>query len=237
MPLATADEVWVIIAAAGSGTRLGGRAKQFRLLGGVPVLVRTARVFDHHPRVSGIAVACPARLEEETSGLLTEHGITKLVGVAAGGASRQESIGNALELLDDRQGVVLTHDAVRPFVSSSEIEAVVDSARLHGAAAPVVPISDTVYRTDADVLDQTVDREGLVRIQTPQGFQIDLLREAHAEARKRGIAATDETGLVKACGHVVWTVAGSSRNLKITTLEDWALAQLYCKQETATAGN
>ncbi len=232
--MSSTGQVAVIIPAAGQGTRLGGHRKQFRVLGGKSVLLQTLLVFERHARVDHIVVATPADAVEPLAVELRRVGISKLQGVVAGGDSRQASVHAALRVLPEAVDVVLIHDAVRPFVRMSSVEQVIDETRRSGAASLALPITDTVRRikaVDGQVcFGDTVPREQLVRIQTPQGFRTSWLREAHEKAEQEGWQATDDVHLVQKMGHTVHAVPGARMNLKITTLEDWDEALRYWPQ-------
>ncbi len=220
----TTDEVAVLVPAAGRGTRLGGVRKQFRRLGDAPVLVQTLRAFDRHPDVQHLVVAAPPGEARATGDELHDAGLRKLTAVVPGGSSRQASVAHALRAVPSSVAVVLVHDAVRPFLAPGRIAAVVAAVRAQGAAALAVPVADTLRAADADGrFGATVPREGLYRMQTPQGFRRAWLEAAHATAD--GPPATDDVALVQACGHAVHLVPGDPRNVKLTTSGDWAQAQ------------
>ncbi len=223
-------KVAVVVPAAGVGRRMGGERKQFRSLGGVPVLVRTLEVFERHAGVDALVVVGPPGEGEALCDELRAHGLTKLYGVAEGGATRQASVGQGLAALPPDTEIVLVHDAVRPFLPADRLSAVIEAAQAHGAAALAVPMADTVRRAKpapaeagGDDFGPTVPRDDLWRMQTPQAFRIDLLREAHA--RFADIAGTDEVELVQRLGHAVRVVPGSALTFKITTPDDWTLAE------------
>lgn len=218
--------VAVLVPAAGRGMRLGGARKQFRQLGDAPLLVQTLRVFEAHPDVDHLVVAGPPGEAAALEATLRAAGLEKLAGVVRGGATRQASVAAALAAAPPEVGVVLVHDAVRPFVRAGHIAAVVAAVREQGAAALAVPMTDTVRRADNGRFGPTVPRAGLFRMQTPQGFRRDLLAHAHAEARRHGRRATDDVDLVQLAGHPVALVEGEAGNFKITTPADWALARL-----------
>lgn len=206
---------------------MGGETpKQFRELEGVPLLVRTLRVFEQHPAVHHVVVALPEDQHRAAGLELEQAGLTKLVRVVPGGASRQDSVAAALRVVPDDVEVVLVHDAVRPFVETDHVQAVVDAAAEVGAAALAVPVADTLRRADDGAFGATVPREDLYRMQTPQGFRLGLFRQAHAQARAQGFEATDDVDLVQQLGHPVRVVVGSARNIKLTRPEDWELAEL-----------
>lgn len=225
MSTTASGEVGVLVPAAGAGTRLGGRRKQFRLLGGLPLLVQTLLVFERHPEVHHLVVATPADAFEEVADALRSHGVTKLTAVVLGGPTRQASVCETLKQAPPSVAFVLVHDAVRPFVYPDQITTVLQKVRTEGAAALALPMADTVRRGEGGTFGETVSRKGLYRMQTPQGFRRDWLEAAHAEAARRQIEATDDVALVQQMGHPVQIVRGSTRNIKITTPDDWALAQ------------
>ncbi len=216
----------MLIPAAGEGTRLGGRRKQFRRLGGEPLLVQTLRVFERHPEVDHLLVAAPNEAIEALEAELRRVGLTKLTAVVAGGATRQESVRAALAAVPEGVDVVLVHDAVRPFVEAEHLAAVIRAIRTDGAAALALPVVDTMRYGAKTGFGDSISREGLYRMQTPQGFRRDWFEEAHDLAGAQHLQATDDVELVQNLGRQVQIVVGSPRNIKITTPEDWELAQL-----------
>ena len=170
--------VGVLLPAGGSGLRLGGQRKQFRLLGDAPVLVQTARAFAGHPDVAAVVVVAPAPDVADVGRMLAEFGV--VAAVVAGGASRAASVACGLAALEAHVEIVLVHDAVRPFVSADLVERVVAAVRAHGAAAAAVRVSDTLRRGAGLVYAETVERDGMWAMQTPQGARRDLLEAAYA---------------------------------------------------------
>lgn len=221
-----------IIVAAGRGERMGGEVpKAFLPLGGVPMLVRSARAFDAAPSVTGIAVVVPADRVGDARELL--RGLGKPVTVVEGGERRQDSVRRGLAALPDGfDGVVLVHDAARPLVDADLIENVVAAAVRAGAAIPVLPVVDTIKRIEDGLVRATVDRSTLGAAQTPQGFSMALLREAYDAAFRDGVLLTDEAMAVELMGRPVRAVAGTARNRKITTAEDLAWAEDLLERET-----
>lgn len=205
--------------------RMGGVRKQYRNLGGNPLLVLTLRLFEVHPRVDRIVVAAPAADVSDLTELLREHDIHKVFAVVSGGGSRQASVAAALDAAPEDADIVMIHDAVRPFVPGDRIDAVLEAAERCGAAALAVPVADTLRRGDGDVFGATVDRAGLYRMQTPQAFSRDWFVEAHDAARSAGYEETDDAALVQRTGRAVAIVTGSRYNIKVTTPDDWALAE------------
>ena len=219
----TGGAVGVVLPAGGAGRRMGGDVpKQFRALGGAPVLVQTLRAFARHEAVGPAVAVVPAGEEAETGRLLREHGAEATV--VAGGPTRQASVANGVAALPPGVGLVLVHDAVRPFVAGAVIARVVGAAREGGAAAAAVPVADTLRRGGAGPLfGETVDRAGLWAMQTPQAARRDWLTRAAANAGRA--VATDEVGLLQAAGYPVRIVEGDARNVKLTRPSDWALAE------------
>ena len=210
-----------MVPAAGSGSRMGGETKQFRSLGGAPVLVQTLRAFRQHERVGPIVVVVASGEVSAVGEMLGAHGVGAVV--IAGGLSRQASVGLGLRALPDDVGVVLVHDAARPFVSQRVITDVIAATRQHGAAAAALPVADTLRQGGTGPLfGATVPRDGLWAMQTPQGARAAWLRRAYGHTRA---VATDEVGLLQTLGYPVRIVGGDARNRKLTHPSDWALAQ------------
>jgi 2-C-methyl-D-erythritol 4-phosphate cytidylyltransferase len=210
----------------------GDRPKAFLDLSGRPLLVRTALVFEACPGVDAIVVVVPAELTQDARTLL--DGIRKLRAVVAGGVRRQDSVLEGLKQAPDGfDGVVLVHDAARPFTAPALIEGVARAAREQGAALPVLPIVDTVKRTRDGVVLETLDREELGSAQTPQGFRYGLLCRAYEEAIRDGVTLTDEAMAVERIGGRVVAVPGTEANRKLTTPSDWAWAEALLALEEA----
>lgn len=205
--------------------RLGGQRKQFRRLGGGSLLVQTLRAFERHADVDNLVVAAPAGEASELEEELRAAGLRKLGAVVEGGETRQASVRAALQAAPPAVGLVLVHDAVRPFVAAETITAVIEVAREHGAAALAIPVADTLRRAADGQFGETVSRRGLYRMQTPQAFRRAWLEEAHAAAAEDSQPATDDVELVKRLGRSVRLVEGSPYNFKITTPDDWMLAR------------
>ena len=221
---------WVaaVIPAAGYGTRMGNEIpKQFLQMGAVPLLVHALRVFESSRAISEIVVVVPrdavTSCREE---LLPPFAFSKISTVTAGGARRQDSVWNGLQAVDARTKIVVVHDCVRPFVTGTMVEEVVDGARTHGAAIVAVPLHDTVKRVAPDgMVDATLDRQRLWSAQTPQAFDVELLREAHRSSQAAGVKATDDAFLVERIGHRVFIVNGSPENIKVTRAEDLVMGE------------
>ncbi|HUF09955.1 MAG TPA: 2-C-methyl-D-erythritol 4-phosphate cytidylyltransferase [Rhodothermales bacterium] len=214
----------VIIPAAGAGLRLGGPKKQFRVIGGKPLLVQTALSFERHAQIGAIVIAAPLEDVDDVARMCEDHGVSKVVSIVPGGAVRQESVRAGLQSLDSSIDIVLTHDAVRPFVSAHEIDLLLSTLGDHRAAVLAAPVTDTLCRASGEYVSERVDRDGIFRLLTPQAFRRDVLELGHHRAAREGKTYTDEVTLVKAIGVDVALVPCSSPNLKITTPADWEQA-------------
>ena len=222
------SKVAAIIPAAGSGIRMGLSApKQFLELAGVPILVRTLRVFQQIDAVGSIIVAAPLEHVAKVEKLVQMHQLTKISKVVAGGETRQESVRAGLGALEETVELVLVHDGVRPLVPVSVVENCLQEAARSGAAMAAVPVKDTLKVVSRDkVVERTISRKDVWQAQTPQAASKVLLKKAYnlAAARKDFIA-TDEASLLELLGYPVKVVEGSERNIKITRPEDLILAK------------
>ncbi len=226
-----------IIVAAGSGTRLGHQEpKAFVLLGGQPLLYYSLRALRDVAEVAEVIVAIPpgkeaqAHLAGERARLRVPFKLT------AGGAERQDSVRIALSSASPESGVILVHDAARPFAAPTLFAACIEAAVHHGGAIAAVPVADTLKEAAQDLITATRPRQGLFAAQTPQAFRRELLIAAHSAAAKRATAATDDAFLVEQLGASVAIVAGSALNFKITTPEDLRMAQALIASDRRLAG-
>jgi 2-C-methyl-D-erythritol 4-phosphate cytidylyltransferase len=228
-PPGSPPDVGVLLPAAGKGERAGGDTpKQFQPVAGVPLLLRAIRPFAAHPRVRDIVVALPPAAAASPPDWLAAVAGHRLR-VVPGGATRAASVRCALGALDAACTIVLVHDAARPFVSPAEIDAVIAAAELGTGALVAVPVSDTLKRSaDGRLVDATAPRAGLYRALTPQGFPRAMLAAAYAAATD-ALDATDDAALVEAAGGRVVLVPGRSTNIKVTTADDFALAEALAR--------
>jgi 2-C-methyl-D-erythritol 4-phosphate cytidylyltransferase/2-C-methyl-D-erythritol 2,4-cyclodiphosphate synthase len=212
--------IGAVILAAGAGTRFGGlRPKQFVELAGVPLVVHAMRRLAGHPRVGRVLLVGAA---QSLSALFPDF---PKAGFVPGGATRQDSARAGLEAFAaDPPDAVLIHDAARPLVPTRVIDAVCD-ALADGADAvlPALPVTDTLKRAEGGIVAGTVPREGLWRVQTPQGFRFAPILAAHRAAA--GQALTDDGAVAEAAGMTVRLVPGAEENLKVTTPDDLARAE------------
>lgn len=214
-----------ILVAAGRGERMGaGRPKAFLTLGGEPMLLRAARSFDAAASVDAIVVVVPGAELESARSMLA--GLAKLHAVVVGGTRRQDSVLEGMKQAPDGfAGIVLVHDAARPFADAALIDAVAAAAREHGAALPLLGVVDTIKRVRDGRVVETIDRSELGAAQTPQGFRFELLAGAYQAAMRDRLTLTDEAMAVERLGQPVAVVPGSPRNRKLTTSEDLAWAE------------
>lgn len=225
----TRPKVFVIVPAAGSGTRLGGSVKkQFLLLRDKPILVHTLQRFEHCPDIDEIALAVPEQSIAEIETVLSHYRLHKVSKVTVGGEKRQDSVYNVLKKIPAKlSDIVLVHDGVRPFVEPKRISHLIKVCKEYNAAVLAVQPKDTVRRSaGGDFFDQTLDRNALWLVQTPQAFRAELLLKAYEKAKKEKFYSTDEAALVERIGAKVKIVEGSYDNIKITTQEDLELGKL-----------
>jgi 2-C-methyl-D-erythritol 4-phosphate cytidylyltransferase len=215
---------WALIAAAGSGERLGiDRPKAFAVLGGRPLLAESLDRLDRCPLIDAIVVAAPPGWEEPSILLAEELTASKVVACVTGGATRAESVAAALAEVPEEALVVLVHDAARPVVDDAVVERLLAPlGEGFDGAVPGLPVPDTLKRVRDGVIGETVDREGLVAAQTPQAFLAPMLRRAFAGDLSD---ATDCASLVERSGGRVAVVEGDPRLLKVTTPADLALVE------------
>ena len=211
--------VWAILAAAGSGERLGvGRPKAFAHLGGRPLLAESLERLDDSDWVDGIVVAVPPGWEEPAVLLAEELGAGKVVAAVAGGATRSQSVRLALVEVPEDAAAIVVHDAARPLITDEVIERVIAPlADGWDGIVPALPLADTVKRVRGGEVVETLDRAELVSVQTPQAFASDALRRA---ADGEG---TDCAALVEARGGRIGIVDGDPRLVKVTSRDDLAL--------------
>ena len=219
----TLAECVALIVASGRGQRFGGeRPKQYQPLAGRPVLRHSLERFRGHPRVGAVRAVIHA--EDRALYDLAARGLD-LLAPAAGGPTRQDSVRLGLESLDGTPpDVVLIHDGVRPLIDDALIDRVLDALARHPAVLPALPVTDTLKRVGAGLVLGTIERSGLYRAQTPQGFAYQPILAAHRAAA--GAELTDDVAVAEAAGLAIATVAGDERNLKITEPADLARAEL-----------
>lgn len=220
----------VLIVAAGRGSRAGpGEAKQYRQLCGMTVLRRTLLQFEHHPDIGLIQTVIHE--DDEDLYAASAQGLSKLLPPVHGGAERQDSVRLGLTALRTKSpDTVLIHDAARPFVSEAVISAVLDALETHEAALAALPVTDTLKHSRDGLVQATQSRENLWRAQTPQGFHFSAIDNAHRKAADQQVRGlTDDAAVAEWAGLDVAIVTGEAINIKLTTQEDFSLAEAQLK--------
>ena len=217
-----------VIVAAGSASRMGGIDKVMAPLGGEPMILRTVRTFASCDAIQEIVVVTREDLIVPVMDLCGS--LEKVTAVVAGGKSRQESVKLGLNALSDKVKLAAVQDGARPLVTWQLIDRVVRAANTYGAAAPAVPVKDTVKVVQGGLVKETPDRSTLYAVQTPQVFDFDLLRGARKMAEDAGAHVTDDCSAVERLGMSVKIVEGDERNLKVTTPMDLKTAEMLLEE-------
>ena len=217
-----------VIVAAGSASRMGGIDKVMAPLGGTPMVARTVAAFQNCDAIAEIVIVTRPDLIRPISSL--SAGMDKVRAVVAGGSSRQESVWLGLNALSEGIQLAAIHDGARPLVSNLVIDRTVRAANSYGAAAPAVPVKDTIKVVKGGLVEKTPDRATLQAVQTPQVFDFDLLRGALKQAEEEKAAVTDDCSAVERLGMKVKIVEGDERNLKVTTPMDLKIAEMLLEE-------
>lgn len=229
---APAERVGAIIVAAGQSARMAGIDKTFAPLQGKPLIVHTLSHFQNFPSISEIVLVLAPQSLSLGKEVVAVHQLTRVSRICGGGETRRDSVRRGLEALHDCRWV-LVHDGARPFLDGPFLERGLAAARETGAAVAGVPVKDTIKVVTAQgLVADTPPRESLWAAQTPQIFRYDLLLEAHQRSSST-LAATDDAALVEALGRPVSMFLGSYRNIKVTTPEDLALAEVFLREDGA----
>lgn len=236
-------DIFAIIVAGGRGVRMASTLrKQYLDLAGIPILARTLKQFIDYKGIRAVVVVVPDQdMGFCNDEILKPYGLEDRVLLVAGGKDRQASVRNGLLAImklkeADNPCLVMIHDGVRPFVDDAIIQPCLERAFRNGAAIPVIPVTDTLVRGDKEGFAlRNVDRNALFQVQTPQCFDFDLVFAAHEHALETKFIGTDDASLVEHLGHRVFMTRGSSTNIKITTREDLALAQVLVTLERSKA--
>lgn len=217
-----------VIVAAGSASRMGGIDKVMASLGGEPMIARTVRAFQSCDAIREIVVVTRQDLVCDIMHLCKDF--SKVTQVVAGGDTRQESVKNGLNALSSKVKLAAIHDGARPLVTNAVIDRTVRAGNTYGAAAPAIPVKDTVKTVQGGVVLETPERSKLQAVQTPQVFDVDLLAGALAKAEKEDYQVTDDCSAVEHLGFTVKIVEGDERNIKVTTPMDLKIAQLLLEE-------
>ncbi len=227
------DKFTALIPAAGQGRRMKSYLnKQFILLKGMPIIVHTLRVFQDAGVISDIVLVCASGEEEYyRQEILLNYEILKPTVVVAGGSERQDSVYCGLKAINESSDFVMIHDGARPLLTADLINRLAEEVKVTGAVVAGVPVKDTIKRTDAGgIITDTLTREKLWSIQTPQVFRLDLIKQAHEQAKAAEFLGTDDAALVERLGVPVKVIPGSYENIKITTPEDIVVAEAILKR-------
>ena len=225
LPLKTCGAV---IVAAGSASRMGGIDKVMAPLKGEPMIARTVRTFQECDAVSEIVIVTREDLIIPISNLCKD--MTKVKAVVVGGKSRQESVHLGLNALSNKVKLAAVHDGARPLITWQVIDRTIRAAHTYGAAAPAIPVKDTIKVVEGRLVKNTPDRATLYAVQTPQVFDFDLLRGALKKAEEDGAQVTDDCSAVELMGFKVKIVEGDERNIKVTTPMDLKIAELLLEE-------
>lgn len=219
-----------MIPAAGSGQRMGaGFNKLFLKLGEKPIFIHTLKAFEQDPLCEGIILAVKNEEKKDIQVSLDQFGITKVTQMVEGGTERQYSVEACLAAYEGN-GVVLVHDAARPFIRRSVIHALVKKASESGAAIVGVKAKDTMKLAPTGTVQETVNRDHLWIVQTPQAFRYEVFQKASDQAKADDFLGTDEAMLVERIGYPVHMVEGTYDNVKMTTQEDLAIGEILLKR-------
>lgn len=221
-------KVSAVVPAAGAGQRLPGLVeKPYLYLGNKPILAWTIERLSSCQQIDEIIiVVSPVNIGMCQEKVVSQYNFAKVKKVVPGGPTRSESVYNGLQKINPAADMVLIHDGVRPFVSPDIVSLTLEAGQFAGAAVSAVPVVSTVKRVKKDMtVQQTIDRQNMVMVQTPQAFKKDLIMRAHTRAQEKDFQATDDAGLVEWLGQPVQVVMGSYINIKITTPDDLMLAR------------
>jgi len=214
-----------VIAAGGSSGRMAGEDKLFKEIGGIPVLAYTLTAFQRCGLITEIIVVSRDSRIEDVCRLCERFSIGKAVKIIAGGATRLESVLNGVYAVSEGMGLIAIHDGARPCISVDVIESTIAAAAKYNAAAPALRISSTIKLVKEGIILETVDREGLYQIQTPQVFDADLIKAALTNAMKKGVDVTDDCMAAENLGVRIHITEGSLSNIKITSIDDFTVAE------------
>ena len=217
-----------VIVAAGNASRMGGIDKVMAELDGEPMICRTVRAFQTAPTIREIVIVTRPDLIDRIKELC--KGYDKVTTVTAGGSSRQESVEKGLAALSKKVKLAAIQDGARPLISQEVIERTVRAAHCYGAAAPGIPVKDTIKQVEGGIIANTPDRSKLQAVQTPQVFDLDLLQGALKKAKEDKAELTDDCSAVERLKMSVYMVEGDERNLKVTTPMDLKIAQMLLEE-------
>ena len=223
----------VVVVAAGNSVRMG-KDKLLLPLDGIPILARTLTALNGCQAVDEIIVVTQQEKLDIVGAMREEYGLTKLSKVVLGGETRTQSALAGVSEANSKAKIICIHDGVRPFISNEMVEDVVHYAVLYHAAAPALPVKETIKRAKDGVVSETPERSELFAVQTPQGFQADIIKAALTSAVTNGLSFTDDCAAVEALGVRAYLSRGSEDNIKITTPPDLYLAEAILRNRSGT---
>ena len=225
--------VSAIIVAAGNSTRMGGVNKQFLLIDGVPVLIRTLKAFENSDLIKEIIISAREEDIPQIFAMVKDYSVNKVSNIVKGGCTRQECVFNAVRCCMTESDYIAIHDGARPLVTDEIISRAAQAAVSDEACVVGMPVKDTIKVVGTDgIVTATPERSTLMAVQTPQIFTAELLKQAYAHLAAHPAAVTDDASVVELMGHKVATALGRYENIKITTPEDLLFAEnLLAQQE------
>ena len=220
-----------VIAAAGISQRCEGEDKLFYRIKEKPVLAHTIDAFQKCDLINDIIIVAREDMFEPITDICTKYRFSKVSKVMKGGQTRTESVMNGIYAASKKAYLIAVHDGARPCVDVDTITRTIKTAKITQAAAPAIPITSTVKRVENTIISETVDREELFEIQTPQVFRLEIIKAALSNVLKKSIDITDDCRAAEIIGVPVHIVEGSRRNIKITTIEDLSIAEAFINME------
>lgn len=216
-----------ILVGAGKGKRLSSSfPKAFIKIGGKEVFYYSLLKF--YRKVDEIILVFPEGYVEKWKKILVKE--FPEIKIISGGKERYNSVKNGLDIMENQNGIVLIHDVARPFFSENLIKRVIEGAEKYGACIPSIEVKDTLKQIEGDFVIKTLDREKIFAVQTPQGFKIEIIKEAYKEAEKKNVFGSDDASIVERIGVKVYSVKGEVENIKITYPFDLRIAEIVVRK-------
>ena len=216
-----------VIAAAGTSDRCRGEDKLFYFIDGKPVIAHTIDIFQKCDLINEIIIISQEDKYEEINKICSQYGFTKVSKIMKGGTTRQDSVINGVYATSHTATLIAIHDGARPCIQMDILKKSIIAASKYHAAAPVISINSTVKNVENGIIVNTVDRDGLYEIQTPQVFRAEIIKAALTNAKRKSITITDDCMAVEAINVPVHTVEGSHKNIKITNIDDLCIARAF----------
>jgi 2-C-methyl-D-erythritol 4-phosphate cytidylyltransferase len=223
-----------VILASGTGNRISNKIpKQFLRVSGLPLIIHALKPFESHPKINEIIIVTLSSHINKTRKLVEKHNFTKVSKIVPGGKSRQESSRIGVNTCGEDTEFVLIHDAARPFTTTNLLSQIINKVKKHKAVVPVIPSTDTIVEIDAKgTIKNIPNRLKIKRVQTPQAFKYELIKEAHKIALEDGSTDfTDDSSLILRMGHPVFTLRGNENNIKITLPIDMYIASKILREQ------